>query len=125
MLGVQGLERNTVTRGAAGLPVGLLIGIGVDIAVDGVVPGIGFAAGAKKGLLLTLAVTGEFLSLGLDASAELRQAGMPRPKAGMTISSLALLFVVYSAGGATVLQVSLIASWKMCLHSASPPCYFL
>ncbi len=104
MLGVQGLERKTGDKDTSGLPMGLLVGIGVDIAVDGLVLGIGFAAGAKEGLLLTLALTGEFLSLGLAASAELGQAGMPRSKAVMTISSLALLFVVCAAGGATLLH---------------------
>lgn len=104
MLGVQGLERRTAGKKNARLPVGLLVGIGVDIAVDGLVLGIGFAAGAKEGFLLTLALTGEFLSLGLAASAELRQAEMTRLRAMATISGLALMFIVSAAGGATLLH---------------------
>ena len=66
--------------------------------------GIGFAAGAKEGLLLTLALTGELLSLGLAASSELRQAEMTCPRAMATISGLALLFIVSAAGGAPLLH---------------------
>ena len=39
--------------------------VGIDILIDGLVLGIGFAAGAKQGLLLTGALTLEVLFLGL------------------------------------------------------------
>ena len=46
-------------------PAGLLTVIGIDILIDGLVLGIGFAAGPKVGLLLTIALTIEVLFLGL------------------------------------------------------------
>ena len=51
-------------RRAAG-PVGLAATAGVDLLVDGLVLGIGFAAGARQGLLLGVALTLEVLFLGL------------------------------------------------------------
>ena len=38
-------------------PIGLLTTVGVDIAIDGLLIGIGFAAGAKTGVLITIALT--------------------------------------------------------------------
>jgi ZIP family zinc transporter len=52
-------------------PAGLLAAVGVDILIDGLVLGIGFAAGAKVGLLLTIALTLEILFLGLTVASEL------------------------------------------------------
>lgn len=43
----------------------LLAAIGIDVTVDGLLIGIGFAAGAKEGRLLTLALSVEALFLGL------------------------------------------------------------
>jgi zinc transporter, ZIP family len=45
--------------------------IGIDIFVDGIVLGLSFVAGAKAGLLLTIALTLEVLFLGLTVRAEL------------------------------------------------------
>lgn len=41
--------------------IGLLATVGVDVFIDGLVLGIGFEAGARAGLLLTLALTAEVL----------------------------------------------------------------
>jgi ZIP family zinc transporter len=79
---------------AAGLPLGLIVGIGVDILIDGLLLGIGFAAGAKQGTLLALALAGEFVSLGLATATELGQSGMSKRKAMTVIAGLSLLVVV-------------------------------
>ena len=50
-------------------PVGFIAAVGVDIFIDGLVLGIAFAAGAKAGLLLTLALTLEVLFWGCRSSA--------------------------------------------------------
>ncbi len=42
---------------------GMLVAIGIDIFIDGLVLGISFAAGAKTGMMLTLALTLETSSL--------------------------------------------------------------
>ncbi len=46
---------------------------GIDILVDGLVLGIAFAAGAKAGILLTVALTIEVLFLGLTVANEPRR----------------------------------------------------
>lgn len=51
----------------------LIILIAIDILVDGVVLGIGFAAGARQGLLLLVALTLEIFFLGLTAAEELKE----------------------------------------------------
>src|SRR5262245_17469948 len=45
--------------------VGLLVAVGIDLLIDGLVLGIGFAAAARAGILLTIALTLEVLFLGL------------------------------------------------------------
>ncbi|KKN33376.1 hypothetical protein LCGC14_0804460, partial [marine sediment metagenome] len=67
MLAIRQLERGTEG------PVGLLTLVGVDILIDGLVLGIAFAAGAKAGLLLTIALSVEVLFLGLAVTTELSQ----------------------------------------------------
>ncbi len=89
---------------------GLLFGVGVDIAVDGLLLGIGFAAGQKEGVLLTLALATELLSLGLATAAALGQAGLSRARNLGTVSGLALLFLVGAGAGATLLS-SLSDEW--------------
>lgn len=56
-------------------PAGLLTTIGIDILIDGLVLGIGFAAGAKAGLLLTIALSLEVVFLGLALTTELTASG--------------------------------------------------
>lgn len=82
---------------------GLLFGVGVDIVIDGLLLGIGFAAGAKEGVLLTLALAVELLSLGLATAAALGQAGATRARNLATVAGLALLFLVGAGAGATLL----------------------
>ena len=62
-------------------PVGMVVTTGVDLVVDGLVLGIGFAAGAKAGALLTVALTLEVLFLGLTVADTL---GEPRPASGLS-----------------------------------------
>ncbi len=57
---------------------GLLAAVGVDVFVDGLILGIGFAAGAKAGLLLTLALTTEVLFLGLTVASALAERSWSR-----------------------------------------------
>ncbi len=92
------------TAQGAGLPFGLLFGVGVDVVIDGLLLGIGFAAGAKEGVLLTLALTFELLTLGLATSATLSQGGTVRARTLLLLSGLALLFMAGGAAGGTLLQ---------------------
>lgn len=75
-------------------PVALLAAIGLDILVDGLVLGLAFVAGAKAGLLLTVALTLEVLFLGLTLTTELGETIASRLKVVATVSGLALLLPV-------------------------------
>jgi len=85
-------------------PMAMLVAVGIDVLVDGFLIGIGFAAGAKEGKLLTLALTIELLSLGLAVCATLCKGGTIRGKAILTTSLLGMLIVVGATLGATLLS---------------------
>lgn len=85
MLAIRQLER--VIEG----PAGLLTLVGVDILIDGLVLGIAFAAGAKAGLLLTIALSVEVLFLGLAVTTELSQTVKSRVRIVLVIAALILL----------------------------------
>lgn len=73
-------------------PTGLLTAVGVDVLIDGLVLGIGFAAGAKAGLLLTVALTLEVLFLGVTVATQLRESVRSRAKIiGITAALVFLL----------------------------------
>ena len=76
--GAEPPEPQTGDQSSAPLPWGLLGGVGVDIAIDGLLLGIAFAAGAKEGFLLTLALTIEIFSLGLATASSLGRNGQGR-----------------------------------------------
>lgn len=101
MLGVKEITRRV---GGAETPQSatgrsLLVTVGVDMFVDGLMIGIGFAAGAKAGLLLAVALTLELLFLGLAASAQLSQTGVSPPRAVATVTGLAVLVVLGASVG--------------------------
>lgn len=58
---------------SSAFPLAMLMGVCVDILLDGFLIGIGFAAGAKEGVLLASALTLELLSLGIVVSIELSE----------------------------------------------------
>jgi ZIP family zinc transporter len=89
---------------AGALPWGLLVGVGIDIFIDGLLLGIGFAAGAKEGTLLAIALTVELLSLGLATAVELRQDGFGKLRAVGIVTGLALALLLGAGVGTTVLS---------------------
>ncbi len=101
---VESKEAKGGERPEGSLPLGMLLGVAVDLAIDGVLLGIGFAAGAKEGLLLTLALAAEVLSLGLAVSAQLRQEGSPHIRAVGIVAALAGVFYLAALAGATLLR---------------------
>ncbi len=103
MLGMKQLSHRLEGSGSgAGRPIGLMIGVGVDVLLDGFLIGISFAAGAKEGTLLTLALTLEMLSLGLAVATALGKVEQQRLKVIGTTSLLFLLLLV-GAGLSTAL----------------------
>ncbi len=89
-------------KSAAAVSTRLLFGVGVDIVIDGLLLGIGFTAGHKEGILLTLALATELLSLGLATASSLNGSGTPRGKNVAIVAGLSLLFLVGAVGGATL-----------------------
>ncbi len=82
----------------------LIAATAVDIAVDGIMLGIGFAAGAKQGILLTIALAFELISLGLAVALELQKGRMPRNRIAQSILSLSALFVFAALLGTLALS---------------------
>lgn len=88
-------------------PVGLLTTVGIDILLDGLVLGLAFLAGAKAGLLLTIALTLEVLFLGLTVTEAL----------GETVRSKGRI-VALSAGIALLLPLGALLATPIALLSA-------
>ena len=61
------------------------------IVIDGIVLGIGFAAGAKQGLLLTIALTVEVLFLGLSVAEPLHEGKASPLRIFVTTAGLGLM----------------------------------
>ncbi len=81
-------------------PAGLMSVTGIDILVDGLVLGIAFVAGAKAGILLTVALTIEVLFLGLTVANELGEGGASKGKVvGLTAALVLLLPLGALLGG--------------------------
>jgi len=75
-------------------PAGLLTAVGVDIFIDGLVLGIGFVAGVKAGLLLTVALMLEVLFLGLTVANQLGEATRSRLRIIGVTAALVLLLPI-------------------------------
>lgn len=82
----------------------LLAGVGTDIFIDGLLIGIGFAAGERGGILLSVALAVEILFLGLATSSSLVAAGFANSRAVTTTSALASFLLLGAGLGATVLS---------------------
>jgi ZIP family zinc transporter len=105
MLGLRWLVENfgSRKRGKAGARR-LVVALGMDSLIDGVLIGIGFAAGSKQGLLLTIAISVEEMFLGMTAAAAMRQARVTRLKNILITSGLALLLSGGALAGTLLLK---------------------
>jgi zinc transporter, ZIP family len=106
MLGLKAYTaRAEKQRGAAGKPPNsLLWTLAIDVFVDGLLVGVGFAAGAKEGILLTVALTGEVFFLGLSSAAVLSRGGASRTRIMTTTLGLSAVMVVGGVLGSAALQ---------------------
>lgn len=93
-LGVGVMLTLKAMEGRSSGPVAMLGAIGIDILIDGLVLGLAFIAGAKAGLLLTIALTFEVLFLGLTVTAELGETMRSRAKIIALTAALALLLPI-------------------------------
>ena len=83
---------------------GLLATLGVDVLIDGLLIGVSFAAGAKAGVILTVALAVEVMFLGLAAAVALTESGASRLKIMGVCTGLAGLLLAGAALGATFLH---------------------
>ncbi|MEO6211522.1 MAG: ZIP family metal transporter [Gemmatimonadaceae bacterium] len=91
-------------RATAAVGLSLLIAIGIDFLLDGLLLGVGFAAGARIGILLALAEAAEQLSVGLAVAGEMMSAGLSRTRVITIVTALGSLVFVSAVLGATVLS---------------------
>lgn len=87
-------------------PAGLLSAVGIDIFIDGLVLGLAFLAGAKAGLLLTIALTLEVLFLGLTVTDALGEAIRSKLKIVALSGGLALLLPLGALAATPVAALS-------------------
>lgn len=102
MLGLKWLTEQKENEGVAQRkqPTSLLATLMIDVALDGMLIGLGFAAGEKQGLLLTIALSMEVFFLGLSFSTALSGAGASKWKTAGAVGSLALILVAGALVGA-------------------------
>ena len=81
----------------------MLIAVGIDVFLDGLLIGVGFAAGARVGTLLVVALTLELLFLGISVAASLTEAKLARPRIILTVVGLATLVIVGALLGGSLL----------------------
>lgn len=91
------LRRFTEAPEKTGSPLGMLAAVAIDLVIDGVLVGIAFAAGEREGILLTLALGLELLSLGLALSFDLAKAGATRLRAAVVPVALAAASLLVGA----------------------------
>ena len=91
MLGLKKLEERS--KG----PVAMLGAVGIDIFIDGLVLGLAFVAGAKAGLLLTIALTLEVLFLGLTLVTELGESVRSKGRIVAIAGGIALMLPLGAA----------------------------
>jgi ZIP family zinc transporter len=90
--------------GRGSVPATLLVAVGIDFLLDGLLLGVGFAAGARIGILLAFAEAAEQLSVGLALAGELTTAGVAPMRVLSIVTALGLLVFVSAVLGATVLS---------------------
>lgn len=84
---------------AGKVPASLIVTSGLDIALDGLLIGVGFAAGERQGVLLTIALTLEVLFLGVSSAAAFGKApGSTKRIIGVSVLFATLLMVGAAAG---------------------------
>ncbi len=108
MLGIKYLAEKAGQKGISKTkqPTSLLVTLGVDVVLDGLLIGLGFAAGQKQGLLLTVALSLEVLFLGLSCSTALVGAGAGRRKIVTILLILTALLMIGALAGAVMLSAA-------------------
>jgi len=95
-------EGKAVRKVSSQIPYRFLLVTGIDVLLDGSLLGIGFAAGARQGVLFTFALAIELLSLGLATSTILTE--LNRRTAIGSLVALATVFLIGASGGTLLLR---------------------
>jgi ZIP family zinc transporter len=103
LVALKRMEDNT-DNAVPAVPKTYIAATGIDLLLDGFVIAIGFAAGAKQGKLLTVALTLELASLGLALIGELLGRQLSRWKAFTITAGVSCLLLIGSAVGAMILK---------------------
>lgn len=82
--------------------MGLLIAMSIDLFIDGLLLGIGFAAGNKEGILLSIALALEVFSLGLVIGIAFKKSIITKTKSVLIIMILGIIFFVGAVLGITL-----------------------
>ena len=99
------IEKTGRSEHDAGLGgMSMAIFVAVDIVIDGVLIGLAFTLGSKQGLLITSAMSIEFLSLGMTTLASLQETGMSRKEQLGTAFGLAILPLIGVVAGVAGLR---------------------
>lgn len=99
-------EHKTQDKVSIKVPISLITILGIDIALDGLLIGLGFAAGQKQGLLLTIALTLEVLFLGLSGAAAMRQGGARKNRILIIIFGFAITLLISAWAGVSFLSMA-------------------
>lgn len=85
------------------LPMGLLVALGVDLLVDGLLLGVGFTAGNKEGVMLSVALALEVFALGLAFALTCRKYNISPKKNLIILTILGSIFFFGALLGITLL----------------------
>lgn len=96
----EALERRSGGKGESSL----IAAVGIDVFIDGLLIGVGFAAGARVGVLLIVALSLELLFLGVSVASSLGQSGAGRRRSILTVTGLSGAVIVGALLGGTLLQ---------------------
>lgn len=96
-------EKKASSKTSTGRPSSFIVAMGIDIILDGLLIGLGFAAGQKQGLLLTIAMVLEVLFLGVSCAASMSRDKTSRIKIVRTTSILGGFLLIGASFGAFAL----------------------
>lgn len=110
------------------LPLGFIGATAIDFAIDGVILGAGFATNGTTGVLLTLALTVEYLFVGLSLSAALGPdttrrltIGAPVALSFLTVAGTALgVWLLAGASPTTLAAVLAFGAVAFMYHRGTP-----
>ena len=97
------VDESDTTIGSKVLPIGMLVALAIDLGIDGLLLGVGFAAGNKEGILLSMALGVEVFSLGLSVGLICKKRQILLQNSLIILLGLGMTSLVSSMIGTTLL----------------------